>query len=131
MSVITGQRLETRKIAPSDLLPEEAVLTQGFAGHTIDQYPEPARSYNIAYARLHPVLSQMKTPIPLLVFVKQELVGVMNLVWSDRVGIVAVRRISPTQLEVVEEHVTYLTGDALHHLSFATDELLTQPPPWT
>lgn len=130
MSTITGRRLETRKITPSEILPEEAVLIQGFAGHTIDHYPEPARSYHIAYARLHPILSQMKAPIPLLVFVKQELVGVMNLVWSDRVGVVSVRRISPTQLEVIEETVTFLTGEALEHLSFSTDEILTQPPPW-
>lgn len=126
----TSRRLQTRKVARSELLDEGDVVKRGFAGLTISEYPEPARAYNIVFWRLEPVWKQMETHMPLLVLVHGNLEGIMNSVWSSRVGIVPVQRSGPHQLEVVEEKVTFLTGETIAAITFSSDEILTERPAW-
>lgn len=128
--MVRSSRLQVRKVLPTDLLPEEDVIGQGFAGHTIDDFPEPARSYNIAFSRLAPVFAQTKLRVPLLVRVGDEIVGVMNSIWSTRIGIVPIRRIGTDLFEVPDERIIFLVGDDLSRISFAMDEILITRPSW-
>lgn len=129
-TAVHSARLQTRQVDARELLPQEAILMRGFAGHTIKDYPEPARSYTLAFWRLEPIWKQLRAPTPLLVCVQGELVGVMNSIWSWRVGLVPVRRVSQNQLEVLEVKITFLTGDAIDAISFSTDEVLQELPSW-
>lgn len=123
-------RLRTRHVAPEELLPEEDVRRQGFAGHYTDDFPEPARSYKIVFSRLERIWQELTFHTPLLVCVEYEMTGIMNSVWSTRVGIVPVRRINHDTLEVIEKRVTFLTGDTIEKITFAMDEVLVTVPPW-
>lgn len=125
-----SQRLETRKVQPEDLLTEEEVQSHGFAGHTINDYPEPLRSYHIAHARLKRTFQQLSAPTPLLVYVQDQLTGIIVSLWRTRVGIVPVRRVGETTLEVEEDRVIQLTGDKLTQITFSVHEVLVIVPSW-
>jgi hypothetical protein len=127
---IRSIRVRTRRIDERALLPEEAVVTRGFAGLTFNDYPEPARSYTIAFWRLAPIWEQMGLHTPLLLYVQGELAGIMNSIWSSRVGIVPVQRVSQDQLEIPAERVRFLTGESIATISVSTHEILLEPPPW-
>ena len=126
--------LETRRVKPDELRTEEEVLsTIGFAGHTIDKYPEPARSWYIAYYKLEKVFPS--APTPLLVFCRSssgsddELLGVTNYVWTTRVGVVPLKRRDATHVEM-DQAMRVVSHYDVANLVFSTSEILVTLPPY-
>ena len=104
-------------------------MQEGFAGHTVREYPDLVKRIRIASGRLAPVYQSLGFPVPLLVSVRGKLVGTHLTVGLESIGIVPVRR-TVEGVELIEDKVIQIKGDDLERVTFHVDEVITSVPHW-
>lgn len=129
--------IRIRNVSHEELLPEEEILQRGFACHTIDHYPEPARSYHLAYYRLERVREQNHLPAaPLLIHLPDGRKGVIACPpWPHRIGVRIAQKVSSDSYEI-EDHITFLYGEDVARLLavphyFVLQEIVVTPLKWS
>ncbi len=126
-----------RRVPPEQLLAEMMVLGEGFAGHTINDFPEPTRTYYKIYYQMEPFFEQerkQRSIKPQLLVSSSELgparevLGLVCNIWGElpehqveaRLTLLLIRHVSGDTWQS-ENKMSYLHGEQVRNCTILSD----------